>query len=606
MMDSMDDNHFAMKPMLEETFYILSKKNTVYRVKLTEKGLCLQKENNGTIKTETIALCDIIGCRCMRSKRRSENNACACRPSSSRKNDPRVVDENSVDKDENDISAFLYIYAYVLKNCKVKSGQKRERMTITLRFRSFDKYDDNMKEAQKWRSAIKYLITSRYSPQISPGMSPTSGPFESAVIENKVFFIINPKSGVGKARDIFQQRVVPILTEADINYDIHVTRHAQDARNLVRSQDMNQYGGGLVVVGGDGILFEVINGLMERMDWEMVIERIKLGIIPCGSGNGLAKAISYAYNEPHDHNPVLISTLNVVRGVAAPMDLVRVQTESQVYFSFLSIGWGLLSDIDVESERLRAIGSQRFTIWSVARLIGLRTYKGRLSFVRIPADRLPLSRNGSSSFLSRSISECVDVNSSMYPSNSFGDCLNLETSSEVTDCMRRRDSFYSVASRRSTYLSAAGSSYQSLVDAPASRTPRMYGPASRLPPLSQPLPQDNWEVFSGEFVMVHAVYQSHIAADCLFAPDSRLSDGVIWLCVIKAGISRAHLLQFLLGLSTGTHVNIAQAEFIPVSAFRLEPLSNTSLITVDGERINDNSLQAEIIPGMANVLARRS
>nr|UVW99765.1 sphingosine kinase [Sogatella furcifera] len=425
--------------------------------------------------------------------------------------------------------------------------------------------------------------------------------------QNKVFFIINPKSGVGKARDIFQQRVVPILTEADITYDVHVTRHAQDARNLVRSQDINQYGGGIVVVGGDGILFEVINGLMERLDWEMVIERIKLGIIPCGSGNGLAKAISYAYNEPHDHNPVLISTLNVVRGIAAPMDLVRVQTESQVYFSFLSIGWGLLSDIDVESERLRAIGSQRFTVWSVARLIGLRTYKGRLSFVRIPADRLPISRNGSSSFLSRSISECIDVNSSMYPSNSFGDCLNLETSSEVTDCMRRRDSFYSVASRRSTYLSAAGSSYQSLVDAPAaSRSPRIYGPASRLPPLTHPLPLDTWEVFSGEFVMVHAVYQSHIAADCLFAPDSRLSDGVIWLCVIKAGISRAHLLQFLLGLSTGAHLNIAQAEFIPVSAFRLEPQSNTSLITVDGERINDTSLQAEIIPGMANVLARRS
>jgi sphingosine kinase len=39
-------------------------------------------------------------------------------------------------------------------------------------------------------------------------------------------------------------------------------------------------------------------------------------------------------------------------------------------FSFLSVGWGLLSDIDIESERLRAIGGQRFTVWSVARLIG--------------------------------------------------------------------------------------------------------------------------------------------------------------------------------------------------------------------------------------------
>lgn len=39
-------------------------------------------------------------------------------------------------------------------------------------------------------------------------------------------------------------------------------------------------------------------------------------------------------------------------------------------YSFLSIGWGLLSDIDIESEKLRAIGGQRFTVWSLARLIG--------------------------------------------------------------------------------------------------------------------------------------------------------------------------------------------------------------------------------------------
>lgn len=48
--------------------------------------------------------------------------------------------------------------------------------------------------------------------------------------------LINPKSGVGKARDIFQTRVVPVLTEADVNYDIHVTRHPNDARELIRSE----------------------------------------------------------------------------------------------------------------------------------------------------------------------------------------------------------------------------------------------------------------------------------------------------------------------------------------------------------------------------------
>lgn len=78
---------------------------------------------------------------------------------------------------------------------------------------------------------------------------------------------------------------------------------------------------------------------------------------------------------------MLISTLSVVRRNISPMDLVRVETRKQIIYSFLSVGWGLLADIDIESERLRAIGYQRFTIWSVARLIGLRTYHGTVSYL---------------------------------------------------------------------------------------------------------------------------------------------------------------------------------------------------------------------------------
>lgn len=51
-----------------------------------------------------------------------------------------------------------------------------------------------------------------------------------------MLFILNPKSGVGKARETFQNKVVPVLTEADVNYDLHVTRHAHDAQNVVRTQ----------------------------------------------------------------------------------------------------------------------------------------------------------------------------------------------------------------------------------------------------------------------------------------------------------------------------------------------------------------------------------
>ncbi|KAK7793386.1 hypothetical protein R5R35_009266 [Gryllus longicercus] len=660
----MEGGAVRVGPVLEETFYILSKKNTVYRVKLTEKGLSLQKESNGNTKIETIRINDIVGCRCMRSKRKT-GASCVCHPSAIRRNGLRVVEENSGEQDESDISAYLYIYAYVLKKYKMK-GQRRERMTITLRFRSFDKYDDNMREAQKWRVAVKCLMRHRPVPRcvLLAGETDVLPGLEAVSEEKKLLVLLNPKSGPGKAREMFQQRVVPVLAEAELPYDLYVTKHANYARDFVRTKDIYQWRG-VVVVGGDGIVFEVFNGMFERPDWERAVKEVPVGVIPCGSGNGLAKTIAYAMEEPYDQNPVLISTLNIVKCRSMPMDLVRVETKTQILFSFLSVGWGFLSDIDIESERLRAIGGQRFTIWSVARLIGLRTYRGKLWYLPLEGYKSQGGTPPAPAFLTRSTSHCptlgakgddglsdahVHAHAALTPvhsSLSFHDCitpdgdrngdadavisesLSLETALGQDDVdaesvsegggsgqRPRLDSYYSATSRRSTYFSTTGSSYQSLVDSasaggsgseieprgPASSV-RMYGPPSRLPALTQPAPP-HWKAIDGEFVMVHASYQTHLGSDCLFAPNSKLADGIIWLLVIRAGITRAQLLQFLLGLSSGSHLTCPRAEMIPVTAFRLEPEAGTGHMTVDGELVDYGPIQAELMPSLANVMSR--
>ncbi|KAJ8877147.1 hypothetical protein PR048_021600 [Dryococelus australis] len=61
---------------------------------------------------------------------------------------------------------------------------------------------------------------------------------------------------------------------------------------------------------------------------------------------------------------------SVFMRTSAVMIGVYLGFEVEILFSFLSVGWGFISDIDIESERLRVIGGQRFTVWSVARLIG--------------------------------------------------------------------------------------------------------------------------------------------------------------------------------------------------------------------------------------------
>lgn len=217
--------------LLEETFYVLTKKNSIFKVRLTESGLCLAKETDTHSKEQVIPIKDIIGARCLRSKK--QNTSCACQ-SITRSSSLKVVDETSNEQDDTDISAYLYIYAYVLQKNK-GTNYKRERTIITLRFRSFDKYEDNHKEAQRWRALIKKL-------------SLGEGDYFSYVKENRrLLILLNPKSGKGKGRVTFQQKVVPILQEAEIPYDLHITKHANYAREFIRTCNLLQWSGVVVV-----------------------------------------------------------------------------------------------------------------------------------------------------------------------------------------------------------------------------------------------------------------------------------------------------------------------------------------------------------------------
>ena len=56
------------------------------------------------------------------------------------------------------------------------------------------------------------------------------------------------------------------------------------------------------------------------------------------------------------------------------MDLVALETSSgKRVYSFLSVAWGLISDVDIESEKYRSVGNFRFTIGALIRIVGRYT-----------------------------------------------------------------------------------------------------------------------------------------------------------------------------------------------------------------------------------------
>jgi sphingosine kinase len=66
-------------------------------------------------------------------------------------------------------------------------------------------------------------------------------------------------------------------------------------------------------------------------------------------------------------------------------DTSKYVTTNQAHTSFLTYSWGLVADVDMESECIRWMGTARLDLWAVYRILFLRTYRGKLSYTTAPA-----------------------------------------------------------------------------------------------------------------------------------------------------------------------------------------------------------------------------
>lgn len=98
-------------------------------------------------------------------------------------------------------------------------------------------------------------------------------------------FIINPKSRTGNGLKVWNS-VKEILDKRNIHYTFHYTHYEFHAIKIAKNI-CQEYPGikNIVVLGGDGTVNEVINGIDNY-------EEVLLGYIPSGSSNDLARSLN--------------------------------------------------------------------------------------------------------------------------------------------------------------------------------------------------------------------------------------------------------------------------------------------------------------------------
>lgn len=100
-------------------------------------------------------------------------------------------------------------------------------------------------------------------------------------MKGKTIFIVNPVAGKGKSKDSILI-IRAVFESAHIPYEIWETKGPGKAPEMAQKAVL-QGAEQVVAVGGDGTVFEVINGL--------VGSSVPLGILPTGSGNDLCRTL---------------------------------------------------------------------------------------------------------------------------------------------------------------------------------------------------------------------------------------------------------------------------------------------------------------------------
>jgi sphingosine kinase len=424
--------------------------------------------------------------------------------------------------------------------------------------------------------------------------------------QRRVRVYINPMSGRKRGREIWFGQCKPIFESAGMAVEDLVTHHAfhatEDAAALP-TDTLRDYEG-VVGVGGDGILAEVMQGVLQRPDWRRLLAPadggapLRIGLLPAGSGNGLACSLLFAVGLSYSAaNSALViakgwqCALDVastfVKGhqsstgtgwVARPLAEPSSSSEAHLVaaaspapsdgraYQFLSTSWAIVSDLDIESERLRWMGNLRFDVYGVMRAVALRKYRGKLHF--LPPGVASAAAAGSSASVSHGTATA--------------------TGSSAT-------------SPSSVVMATAGGAAAD--GAAACGPPALH----HLVPFSQPVPA-HWTTIDDTFTLLWITNTTHQSIGLATAPDSSHNDGVFTVSLVR-NVSAPTMVSILLSLDeAGAFQRHPAVETFECVAFRLEPEGGGKTgccgsdgkghISLDGEDVPYAPIQAEIHPGM--------
>jgi diacylglycerol kinase (ATP) len=176
----------------------------------------------------------------------------------------------------------------------------------------------------------------------------------------RLLCIANPFANYGRVAETHTEIHVSLASFARVQWNL--TDFPGHATELVSEADLASFDG-VIAVGGDGTLFEVLNGLYRHKaeNWPV------LGLIPTGTGNAFARDLDLS---PGDW-PGAIKLIE--RGRSRRIDVGRVTTPDDRYYFLNIIGMGFAVDAGRMAKKLKMLGNAAYTIGAVWQILKLKS-----------------------------------------------------------------------------------------------------------------------------------------------------------------------------------------------------------------------------------------
>ena len=178
-----------------------------------------------------------------------------------------------------------------------------------------------------------------------------------------MLLVYNPLAGHGRAGKMLLQ-VETALNENGIEFDLQLTDYPEHGIEIVKNADLSKYDG-IVAAGGDGTLYEVINGYYQNPG----ARKVPIGILPIGTGNAFARDLDL------DNTKWKEAIKIIARQKTHKVDVGKFQTHGQDFYYLNILGLGFVADVTYTANKLKLLGNISYTLGVLYRTLFLGTNK---------------------------------------------------------------------------------------------------------------------------------------------------------------------------------------------------------------------------------------